>query len=300
MLLLYSYFFKEVCKINTNNGIGNEHAVLVDYHNNKSLVNYGVSCHWWKSEATSLHCHNFYEFFIVTSGEAIHEINNECRILDKGVLQLIKPNDRHRILSSASKKSTHINVSVTADKLQKICNAVDISFDDIISKSRTEVNLSVGELDFFARNAERVSHMKLNSDENYRIIICEMIVEGMCLLYKKTTFSELDWPEWFVDTLDIIQSPKYCSCTADDVYAVAGFSPPVVIECFKKCTGKTVVEYLKSMKINKACDLLVKTNTPVIEISNIFGYTSLSHFCKIFKESTGTTPAAYRKSNSMY
>lgn len=271
-------------------------VILVDYHNNKSLNKYGVACHWWNSETTSLHCHNFYEFFIVTSGEAFHKINGECRELHKGTLQLIQPKDSHKIVSSESKKCTHINISVTPEKLKKICEALDLSVAELVGNSQATTNLSVSELEYFIKIAERISLLNFNSDEKFRVLICEMIVEAVCILYKNMISSDLDCPKWFTEVLNKIHSPKYCGCSANDVYLLAGFCPPVVIEQFKKHTGKTVVEYLKSIKMNKACELLKDTDTPIIEISNILGYASLSHFNRIFKEYLGTTPVSYRKS----
>lgn len=286
-----------MCRLNINSdNKADNSAILVDYRNNKSLNKYGVACHWWNSETTSLHCHNFYEFFIVTSGEATHEINGETRKLHKGMLQLIKPEDSHRIVSSKSKKCTHINISVTPKKLETICAAIDISPHELVENSETATNLSVNELEYFTKIAERISLLYFNSDEKFRALICEMIVEAICILYKNMISSVLDFPDRFADILDKIHSPEYCGCSADDVYRLAGFSPPVVIEQFKKYTGKTVVEYLKSIKMNKACELLIDTDKPIVEISNILGYASLSHFNRVFKDYMGITPAAYRKS----
>lgn len=287
-----------VCNLNINSSDKNENlVVLVDYHNNKSMTRYGVACHWWNSETTSLHCHNFYEFFIVTSGEAVHEINSEHRKLHKGTLQLIQPQDSHRIVSSHSKRCTHINISVTPEKLNEICKALDISIYDLVENTDTVTNLSVSEVEYFIKIAERISLLNFNCDDKYRVLVCEMIVEAVCIFYKNTISSKLDCPDWFTDILDKIHSPKYCDCSANDVYLLAGFSPPVVIENFKRYTGKTVVEYLKSIKMNKACELLKNTDTPIVEISNILGYTSLSHFNRIFKDYLGITPSKYRKSN---
>lgn len=285
-----------MCNLNINSNINDDNLViLVDYRNNKSLNHYGVACHWWNSETTSLHCHNFYEFFIVTSGEAVHEINGEHRKLHKGTLQLIQPNDSHRIVSSKSKKCTHINISVTPQKLESICNAIDISVNELTENAQAVTNLSLSELEYFIKVAERVSLLNFNSDEKFRVLICEMIVEAVCILYKNMISSGLDCPQWFTEILDKIHSPQYCGSCANDVYKLAGFSPPVVIEHFKKYTGKTVVEYLKSIKMNKACELLKNTDTPIIEISSILGYASLSHFNRVFKEYLGITPAAYRR-----
>lgn len=286
-----------MCNLNINSKNENDNSViLVDYHNNKSLNKYGVACHWWSSDTTSLHCHNFYEFFIVTSGEALHEINGEHRRLHKGTLQMILPKDSHRIVSSESKGCTHINISVIPEKLNTVCNALGISLSELIGGAETATNLSVDELEHFVKRAERISLLYFNGDERFSVLICEMIVQALCILYKNMISSRLDCPDWFTEILDKIHSPKYCACCANDVYRLAGFSAPVVIEQFKRYTGKTVVEYLKSIKMNKACELLKNTDTPIIEISNILGYASLSHFNRVFKDYLGITPAAYRKS----
>lgn len=286
-----------MCILNINqNEYNNDLVVLVDYRNNKSLNRYGIECHWWNSETTSLHCHNFYEFFIVTSGEAVHEINNQRFKLHKGMLQMIQPDDRHRIVSSPLKKCTHINISVTPEKLEKICNAIDISVKELIDNTKSATNLSLSELEYFIKRAERTVLLYFNSDEQFRVIICEMIVEAVCILHKNMITAGFECPDWFTEILDKIHSPEYCGCSSDDIYRLAGFSPPAVIEHFKKYTGKTVVEYLRNIKISRACELLRTTDIPIIEISNTLGYASLSHFNRIFKEHSGITPASYRKS----
>lgn len=287
-----------MCILNEKQDMTNENFVVsIDYHNNSGMLKHGVSCHWWNSETTSHHCHNFYEFFIVTSGEATHELNNECKKLHKGTLRLIQPTDSHKIFSSGPKSCTHINICVTTQKLESICNALGISTKELIENTQGEINLSVSELEYFIKKAQRVSLMQFDNDDNCNVIICEMIVEIICILYKKIKEAHPDYPEWFLETLDIIHSPRFSACSADDVYAIAGFSPPVVIENFKKYTGKTVVEYLRDIKLNKACELLTNSKMPIVDISNLFGYASLSHFNKVFKEHTGITPSAYRKQN---
>lgn len=46
-------------------------------------------------ETAPLHSHNFYEFFIVTDGTALHMVNNSIQTLTKGDLVFIRPQDTH-------------------------------------------------------------------------------------------------------------------------------------------------------------------------------------------------------------
>lgn len=274
---------------------GEKKVLLVDYKNNKSLLKHGIEYHWWNSESTSLHHHNFYEFFIVTSGEAVHEINGVKRNLHRGRLEIIHPDDEHRIVSSCVKKSAHINISVTEQKLKMICEAVDMSFDALVGGDTPTITLSVDEMDSIIEKAEKIGLMTFNSDQRRHVLISELLLDVMYIVYKRSLDTESDVPSEFNDILEKIHSPAYYDCTAHDVYSLAGFSAPMVIAMFKKYTGKTVVEYLRCVKMGKACELLSGTNTSLVEISNLLGYASLSHFNSVFKKHAGLTPAAYRK-----
>ena len=95
--------------------------------------------------------------------------------------------------------------------------------------------------------------------------------------------------------LEKIRSPEYMTCCAADVYEMSNFSPPVVIEAFRKYTGKTVSAYLRDTKCEYACLLLSGTKMTTLEISMQLGYYSLSHFNRVFKSYYGFSPAAYRR-----
>ena len=53
--------------------------------------------------------------------------------------------------------------------------------------------------------------------------------------------------------------------------------------------------YIRSYRLQKACALLAKTDSPITRIAYDCGLGSSSHFGKIFREALGCTPAQYRK-----
>ena len=59
-------------------------------------------------------------------------------------------------------------------------------------------------------------------------------------------------------------------------------------------TGRTYKSYVLRLRIQEACRLLGKTEIPISEIHERVGYSSASHFVKVFKSATGLTPSAYR------
>lgn len=63
---------------------------------------------------------------------------------------------------------------------------------------------------------------------------------------------------------------------------------------FKRMLGKTVVEYINELRISYVCQKIQNTKQPIYQIAYETGYTSLAHFNKQFKRSTGRTPTQYR------
>ena len=67
---------------------------------------------------------------------------------------------------------------------------------------------------------------------------------------------------------------------------------------FKSITSKTFTEYLNSIRIMKAMELLKTTDMRVLDISFEIGFNNVNHFNKVFKQQTGVTPVNYRKTSS--
>lgn len=63
---------------------------------------------------------------------------------------------------------------------------------------------------------------------------------------------------------------------------------------FKKQMSVGLAEYIKTVRISQAKNLLKNTNKKIIDIANEVGYFSLHTFVRVFKNSEGITPAKYR------
>ena len=64
---------------------------------------------------------------------------------------------------------------------------------------------------------------------------------------------------------------------------------------FKDSIGKTPIDYINGLKINKALACLLTTDTSVNDISDSVGFSGPNYFHKIFKQYMQTSPLAYRK-----
>lgn len=67
------------------------------------------------------------------------------------------------------------------------------------------------------------------------------------------------------------------------------------IRSFKRYMGMTPMQYITSIRINKAKELLKSTNCSIQEISNLVGYENPLYFSRIFRKQAGLSPSQYRK-----
>ena len=74
----------------------------------------------------------------------------------------------------------------------------------------------------------------------------------------------------------------------------SGLSKAYFHKCFRQYTGKTPVELITSLRMEKAKTLLCMTDNPVAEISSVCGYDDPVYFSYLFKRSTGISPTQYR------
>ncbi|NIQ97090.1 MAG: helix-turn-helix domain-containing protein [Desulfuromonadales bacterium] len=81
----------------------------------------------------------------------------------------------------------------------------------------------------------------------------------------------------------------------DDAAREAGMSTSCFERYLKKQTGMTFVACVNSLRIARAKELLQADSTPILQVALACGFNNQSHFNRVFRKMTGTTPGAYRK-----
>jgi two-component system response regulator YesN len=79
-----------------------------------------------------------------------------------------------------------------------------------------------------------------------------------------------------------------------DVAKEIGMSNSRFSTVFSQQSGQTFTEYLMSLRLNKAKELLRMTDTKSSQIAGEVGYNDSHYFSYIFKKNVGITPSEYR------
>jgi two-component system response regulator YesN len=85
--------------------------------------------------------------------------------------------------------------------------------------------------------------------------------------------------------------------TLEEIARVSHLSASRLAHVFKEQMGITVIEYLTSVRIERAKQLLLATDQNCTEICFQVGYNNQSYFTRTFKDLVGIPPREFRKRN---
>ena len=81
----------------------------------------------------------------------------------------------------------------------------------------------------------------------------------------------------------------------EELAKVAYIHPDYLSRTFKKVTGMNLNRYIKTFRLNKACQLLENTQQKITTISSEVGYQNSTYFIRSFTDMFGISPEKYRQ-----
>lgn len=84
-------------------------------------------------------------------------------------------------------------------------------------------------------------------------------------------------------------------CTLGEIAAHVHVSPNYLHTLFHREMGMTPLAYIMEKRVARARRLIMAGELTLLDIALGTGFCSQSHFNRVFRESTGETPAAYRR-----
>ncbi len=255
----------------------------------------GVDFHWWQKNATPLHSHTYYEIVVIYEGPVTHICNDKKYTMEKGDICLLKPGDVHMFLASPA--SSQLNFSIVKNEFKKICaNTEPALFDKINAEAPISIKISGAELNYIVELADKI---KIGSSEQsktqYNVTIKNIVFNLVNSIYNhfEIESSNNDLPTWMADYINVISMPENIGKKIADIYDLAPYSQSMLNIYFKKYLNKTLVAYMRQLRLDHAAKLLIHSNYPISLIANKISYTT-SHFIHEFSAAYGIPPAEYR------
>ncbi len=275
----------------------------------QSLTNSKFAIKYVKKEKSQCnpHWHDHYEIIFVRSNKIKLTTINTITPMKKYSLAIIPPYIIHDSISDEDFGEVTV-LSLSSIFCSQIFNNTDSSimpFFDYISLSLTP---TIG----YIPNTKDVEHILKSIEKEYTnySYASDTVVHGNLLalfglLYKNQKLissGENSANDEFFETAKIkkyITENFNSKLTLTNVATHFNYSPTYFSKIFKKNMGISFNDYINSLKIKKAQELLFLQNKSTTEVAYLLNYDNPQNFCRIYKRKTGFSPYQHKNNYSI-
>ena len=93
---------------------------------------------------------------------------------------------------------------------------------------------------------------------------------------------------------EMVAAHLYTNITVQELAQLAGLSESSVKREFKKIYQHSPASYLRQQKLLRAENLLLSSGCNIRQVTHECGFKDIAHFSKLFKQTYGVSPSAYR------
>ncbi len=255
-------------------------------------------------DSDKIHSHNNYELNLITEGAGRRIVGNHISSYVPGDLVLLGPNISHcwEVLEAVDGVepecvTTHFFENIISSDFFNIPELEDVV--GLLRKASSGILFKGPKTEKVAITLKRM--VELKGLERY---IGLLRVFSLLLKIEDREYLALpsDLPNTYSkDRKQIDKIYEYVfqkvqeGINLKDVAKLVYMEPSSFCRYFKKKTGQTFMEYVKSVRIGIAAKLLAETDKPVTHICYECGYNNLANFNHYFKVIMKKTPTEYRK-----
>lgn len=231
---------------------------------------------------------------VAYSGERLFMNNARSYAIEKDMIKKVMTGDVKGLIDGATKIPSVSSGNLAPHLLRHNKNFF-IKLETIISRTAIEAGLDVDEVfaieEMYIRKCESLNNIDRIKNLQYHMIIDYADRVKKLQLYNGQNSKLANTVSKYIRA-NISRPIK-----TTDVAKYLGKSRGGVTTEFKKQTGMNLSDFIRMKKIQEAQELLYETNQSLVTISDYLGFSSQSHFTRLFKKVTGVTPKEYRDKN---
>ena len=252
-----------------------------------------------KNNMSRSHVHDKYELYFLIYGKRGLLIKNNFYKLEKGDLILISPGILHKTLDDSPSEYKRIVINFPKKIIENIMQDSE-AYKNFAKKDAIIIRDSA--TSDFARDATSLLESVVWNDDKkpgqfesllmtilYKFIY--FLVSGENIL--PSTKDNEKKHELISDILEYINRNYTANITLAELSMHFYMSEFHLCRCFKKSMGRTIVEYINYLRIEKAKQMLSESKKPIKEIAKICGFNTTAHFNHLFKEYEKVSPTQF-------
>lgn len=305
---------KNPSKSHSNSGSIIENSMIFDENKPRIVVRNEI--HHGKVLS---HSHTFFEFVYVDKGFSLHSFNGKMTILTSGDLFVISPRNTHSYFSAYQANIYNClfdidEFSGLKDEIIKL-PGMDFICENYENDKNNEfplVKVDLNDRQDFILLLEKIKWERSNMCGGWELAVksylLQLIVIFSRLMQNKNDLkknpSKADASDmsneyfgYVYRALEYIENNYQKNITSSDIADYIGLSAGYLTKQFKNRLYMTPAAYIRKFRIAKAMELLQTTSKSITEVANKIGYSDISLFSRIFKQTTGKSPMSFKKIN---
>ncbi|KUO63473.1 hypothetical protein APF79_06790 [bacterium BRH_c32] len=249
---------------------------------------------------TTIHTHNFYELFLVVSGEVIHVFNDKQQKLSEGSLVFIRKHDIHYYKQSEDSDCTIINLAFRESTLRDLFEYLSDGFPSnklLEGNIPIHVFLTSGEREILSSKLQHLNTIPRDEKGKIKTALRILLFEIFTKYFSQLSEEKSELPEWLESLTYEIQKKENFTAGIKSLYQLSNRTPEHISRVFKKYYKISPTGYINELRLNYAANLLANSDESIVQVSLEAGFENLSHFYHLFKNKFSKSPAEFRNQN---
>lgn len=256
----------------------------------------------WEVKETPLHFHYYLEIAYCIEGCGEFSSNNRLYQVEKGDVTIAAANILHTTRAKNSGEARCVNLYVDLEELLKLFPRGEMRTNlNVINESLQDIYWLRGENHSdIVWLVEEIVRLNREKEQNYKAQTIGLLYTLVFKIYDM--FAEKKGQTAMTGQLPIMPAIDYIydhymeSIKVIDLARVCHFSESHFRKVFLEMKGMQPMEYLNSIRIREARNMLLNSKDTVRVIGEKCGYTSVTTFERNFRQRTGMLPSQWRES----
>lgn len=272
------------------------------FPNNILFKDEGVEYHLYDGIYSIPHDHaGLWECFIMMQGKAVHVCNGSHEPIERGFFGVLRPQDRHHFAPADSPVSPqHVSIAILDAHVRKVLDSIDgaIYGDLLHYPGNLTMQLNETQVNAFFSNMQELFYTPFNVSHYVSNLLKFKFIDLISIMLTAKLKKGNSYPPIVRKIIETFYAEGNAEKSVDALCREFSYSHAQLLRIFKKATGKTLVNFFTDLKLDKAYNLLLSTNSKILDICQLVGFDSISYFNQKFKERYKMTPSALRRSKS--
>ncbi len=253
----------------------------------------------------SFHIHHKFEIYYEISGTRRYFIEDSAYIVNAGSVVLIGENQIHKTASLGDTPSSRIVLNFSRNYLEKVAAVFpEVDFFSFLTDEHNHLlsMIPVKQQNHIQNMLQQM--LALEGDVSQESEAMRTMLLGTLLLELKDLCrqqEEQGGEKGRVTNHIVEQIQAYVAQHYPERLTLTGIagrfyiSPFYLSRLFKKSTNLTLIEYINSVRIKAAQNMIENSSESVTMVAEKTGFTTTAHFRRVFKDATGLSPQQYRQ-----